>query len=240
MKPAEVHIVHLYPKEMNIYGDNGNILVLEQRLSWRGIPYTLHHVGVGDTFPSEVHLILGGGGQDKGQSVIADDLAKKAPKLKAFADQGVPMLMICGMYQMFGHYFKTAEDVKIPGIGLLDVYTVAGATRIIGNIQTKTDKFGTLVGYENHSGRTYLHGSASPLGETKVAQGNNAEDGTEGAVYNNVFGSYLHGPMLAKSPQFADHLLQLALAAAGDKTPLEPLKDSLELQAASVAKNRPR
>ena len=195
-----IHIVHLYPKEMNIYGDNGNLLVLKKRLEWRGIPVQVHKVGVGDPFPKYVHLVLGGGGQDKGQSDIADDLQRKSTKLKEYAEMGVPMLMICGMYQMFGHYFKTAEDEKIPGIGILDVYTVAGDTRIIGNIRVESTEFGTLVGYENHSGRTYLGDGAVPVGSAQIGQGNNGEDGTEGAVYNNVHGSYLHGPILAKSP----------------------------------------
>ncbi|MFO0881854.1 MAG: glutamine amidotransferase [Candidatus Saccharimonadales bacterium] len=235
-----IHIVHLYPKEMNIYGDNGNLLVLKQRLEWRGYSVMIHRVGVGDSFPKEVHLILGGGGQDKGQSDIADDLSKKAALLKSYADQGVPMLMICGMYQMFGHYFKTTEGEKIQGIGILDVHTVAGTSRIIGNIMVEADELGKLIGYENHSGRTYLGKTVKPIGATKIGQGNNAEDNTEGAVYNNVYGSYLHGPILAKSSKFADFLLRKALKYAGVEPELEPLDDSLEYLSASVAERRPR
>ena len=235
-----IHIVHLYPKEMNIYGDNGNLLVLKKRLEWRGIPAQIHQVGIGDSFPKEVHLILGGGGQDKGQSDIAVDLKDKAKRLKEYADQGVPMLMICGMYQMFGHYFKTADGVQIPGIGLLDVYTVAGNTRIIGNLTVRTHSFGELIGYENHSGCTYLNDDCGSLGSTAKGQGNNAEDSLEGAVYNNVYGSYLHGPVLTKSPQFADSLLQKALNIADETIKLSQLDDGIEQSAASVARQRPR
>jgi lipid II isoglutaminyl synthase (glutamine-hydrolysing) len=235
-----IHIVHLYPKEMNIYGDNGNILVLQKRLSWRGVQSVVHHVGVGEKFPANVHIILGGGGQDTGQSVIAEDLQQKADQLKKYAEAGVPMLMICGMYQMFGHYFKTASGQKLPGIGLIDVHTIAGNTRIIGNIIETTNDWGTLVGYENHSGRTVLGKSAHMLGETKPNQGNNGTDNSEGAVQLNIYGSYLHGPMLAKSPMFADHLLSLALSVAGENTKLKALDDSLEHLAAKVAQKRQR
>ena len=235
-----VNIVHLYPKEMNIYGDNGNLLVLQKRLTWRGIPTEIYRIGIGDAIPEETHLILGGGGQDKGQSAIADDLKKKAGSLKTLAVQGVPMLMICGMYQMLGHYFKTAEGEQIPGIGLLDVYTVAGTDRIIGNCSVKTERFGTLIGYENHSGRTFLGAEVSAIGSTNVGQGNNSEDGLEGAVYNNVYGSYLHGPVLAKSPKFADFLLEQALACSGLGYTLERIDDTIEHSAASVAIRRPR
>lgn len=235
-----INIVHLYPKEMNIYGDNGNVLVLQKRLSWRGIKYDTHFVSVGDELPKETHLIVGGGGQDKGQSIIADDLNSKQPALEKFAKSGVPMLMICGMYQMFGHYFKTATGEKIPGIGLLDVHTVAGEGRIIGNIFDNTDNWGDLVGYENHSGRTILGEGAKPLGTTLAKQGNNGNDKTEGAVQYNVFGTYLHGPMLAKSPVFADYLLGLAIKSAGENIGLTEIDDSLERQSYEVAKKRPR
>jgi CobQ-like glutamine amidotransferase family enzyme len=184
--------------------------------------------------------VLGGGGQDKGQSLISDDLRLKASGLQEFANAGVPMLMICGMYQMFGHYFKTSEGKKIPGVGILDVYTEAGPGRLIGNISVQTEKWGSLIGYENHSGLTTLGDKASALGSTQKQQGNNGNDYTEGAVQNNVFGSYLHGPMLAKSPQFADYLLSLALESAGMSEALTQLDEHLEVVAAGVAKTRPR
>lgn len=234
-----INIVHLYAKEMNIYGDNGNVQVLSQRLNWRNIPVKIHHIGVGDIIPTDTHLVIGGGGQDAGQSNIADDLQQKAPTLHKLANAGVPMLMICGMYQMFGHYFKTGSGEKIPGIGILDVHTIAGEGRLIGNIVSQT-AWGEIIGYENHSGLTYLGTLARSFGHTKIKQGNNGQDKTEGAVQNQVFGSYMHGPMLAKAPKFADHLLTIALSVAGVTINIQDIDDLSEQKAAKTAKSRPR
>lgn len=234
-----VHIVHLYGAEMNIYGDNGNVQVLARRLEWRGIDVTVSRVGVGDVLPADMHLLVGGGGQDAGQAVITDDLAAKGPDLCAAADAGVPMLLVCGMYQMAGHYFAPFDAPRLAGIGLLDLHTEAGPTRLIGNVSVDSD-LGALVGYENHSGLTYLGSGARPLGSTALGQGNNGSDGTEGARRDNVIGTYLHGPVLAKAPGLADHLLAAALSVAGLTQTLEPLDDSLAEQAAAVARSRPR
>lgn len=234
-----IKIVHIYPKEMNIYGDNGNILVLLKRLSWRGINDAIVNVGVGDNIPTDSDIIIGGGGQDAGQTIIADDLKTKLNTLKSMANNGVPMLMICGMYQMFGHYFMTQQEEKLPGIALLDIYTVAQKGRLIGNISTDT-KWGKVIGYENHSGRTYLNANTKAFGYSKKGQGNNGKDHTEGAVYKNVFGTYLHGPILAKSVEFTDYLLRLAICNAGLNIELESLDNDLEFQTAKVAQNRPK
>jgi CobQ-like glutamine amidotransferase family enzyme len=236
---SPVHLVHLYGAEMNIYGDNGNVQVLRRRLEWRGIDVTVSRVGVGDALPSDTHLLLGGGGQDAGQAVITDDLAAKGPDLRAAADAGVPMLLICGMYQMAGHYFAPFDAPRLAGIGLLDLHTEAGPTRLIGNVSVDSE-LGPLVGYENHSGLTYLGGRARPLGTTALGQGNNGTDGTEGARRDNVIGTYLHGPVLAKAPWLADHLLRAALSTAGAPSELDPLDDALAEQAAQVARARPR
>ncbi len=236
---SAVHVVHLYAAEMNIYGDNGNVQVLRRRLEWRGIPVDVTRIGVGDPVPSDTHLLVGGGGQDAGQAVITDDLAAKGPDLRARADDGVPMLLICGMYQMAGHYFAPFDAPRLEGVGLLDVRTEAGPTRLIGNVTASSD-FGSLVGYENHSGLTYLGPDATPLGRTALGQGNNGTDGTEGARRDNVIGTYLHGPLLAKCPTVADHLLAAALAAAGMGRDLDPLDDRLAAEAARVASSRPR
>lgn len=235
-----ITIVHLYAKEMNIYGDNGNVLVLQKRLQWRGIASKVVRVGVGDAFPKDVHLIIGGGGQDAGQQAIANDLQTKKEALARFANNGVPMLMICGMYQMFGAAFITADKTTIPGIGILDVTTKASARRLVGNVVCETSDFGRLIGYENHSGRTQRGATILPLGSVPTGQGNDGADQTEGARFNNVFGSYMHGPMLAKSPVFADYLLRLALDIAGNATTLTALDDSLEEVAGAVAVSRPR
>lgn len=234
-----INIVHLYPKEMNIYGDNGNILVLKKRLEWRNIAVNIVNCGVGDSIPGDVSIIIGGGGQDAGQSLVAKDLQKKAMTIKSMAKNGVPMLMICGMYQMFGHYFLTHDHNKIPGISVLDIYTVAEKGRLIGNVASST-RWGDIIGYENHSGRTYIEGKAEPFGDTKIGQGNNGKDKTEGAVFNNVFGTYMHGPILAKSPVFADYLLKLALESNNQNNELLDIDDNLEILAANVAKQRPR
>lgn len=234
-----INIVHLYPKEMNIYGDNGNVLVLKKRFEWRNIAVNVIDCGVGDNIPKDTTIIIGGGGQDAGQSLVAEDLQNKAKTIMSMAEGGLPMLMICGMYQMFGHYFLTQEGNKIPGISVLDIFTVAEKGRLIGNIKSST-KWGDIVGYENHSGRTYVQNKAEAFGKTKTAQGNNGKDKTEGAVFNNVFGTYMHGPILAKSPDFADYLIELALKSVGQNTSLKKLDNNLEFLAAKVAMQRPR
>jgi hypothetical protein len=235
-----IHIIHLYPKEMNIYGDNGNLLVLQKRLSWRNLPVKVSQIGVGQVLPSDTHLIIGGGGQDAGQALIAKDLQQKAKTLRLMQKDGIPMLMICGMYQMFGHYFKTSNNELLPGIGLLDARTVAGENRIIGNITVRTKDWGTLVGYENHSGQTTLGDQAQILGEVPNGQGNNGEDCSEGARQAHVIGSYLHGPLLAKAPLLADYLLSLAASLAGFNGQLKAFDNNLEHQAAQIAAQRPR
>lgn len=234
-----VRIVHLFAAEMNIYGDNGNVEVLRRRLEWRGIPVEVSRVGVGDALPTDTHVVVGGGGQDAGQALITDDLAAKGATLIALADDKVPMLLVCGSYQMAGHYFAPWKAARLDGLGLLDVHTEAGPTRLIGNITVDSD-VGPLVGYENHSGLTYLGAGVRPLGRTALGQGNNGTDGTEGARRDNVIGTYLHGPVLAKAPHLADHLLHAALDAAGIAGGLEPLDDALAGQAAAVARSRPR
>lgn len=227
-------IVHLYPKEMNIYGDNGNLNILFKRLEWRDIKAEIIPVGVGDNIPKETALIVGGGGQDAGQSLIQTDLMKKKKDLVDMANNGLPMLMICGMYQMFGHYFKTQDGGVINGLGILDVQTVAGNNRLIGNIVVETE-FGSLIGYENHSGLTTLNQSTKPLGTTAVGQGNNLNDGQEGARYKNVFATYLHGPVLAKNPVFADFLLKTAIDYAGIEANLTDLDEVDQLSYLTAA-----
>lgn len=209
----QITISHLYPKEMNIYGDNGNVLILTKRLEWLGYKVKVLGVGINDNIPSDTRIIIGGGGQDAGQNDIAQDLVnRKKSTLMAMANDGVSMLMICGMYQLFGQYFKTNNGVVIPGIGIFDAYTEAGEKRLIGNIIVQSKKYGQIIGYENHSGRTIISSSANnkALGEVPVGQGNNGEDGLEGCVYNNVFGSYLHGPILSKNNKLTNHIMEQA------------------------------
>lgn len=234
----KLHLVHIYPQEMNIYGDTGNRIILEKRLAWRGIDHQVTLVGVGDKLPLDTDIILGGGGQDAGQELVESDLLKRAKTLKSMASDGVVMLMICGMYQLLGDAFITNEDRTIKGAGVLPLFTQAGVKRFIGNTVIETS-FGELIGYENHSGRTYLEDGCLPLGKVVKGAGNNGEDGTEGVVMNNIFGSYLHGPLLTKNPHFADELLLRALKRHGVEN-LTPLDDGLENKAHSIAVSRPR
>ncbi|HVU90893.1 MAG TPA: glutamine amidotransferase [Jatrophihabitans sp.] len=238
MKPLV--LVHLYPREMNIYGDTGNVLVLRRRLEWRGLPVEVVPVSVGDPLPANADVLLGGGGQDAAQGEIGADFAGRAAQLRAMADDGVVMLAICGTYQMLGHEFVTQEGRRIAGTGVLDVTTQGQAVRLIGNNFVDTPDAGRLVGYENHSGLTTLGAGVQPLGTTQPGRGNNGRDGTEGAVRDNVFGTYLHGPVLAKSARFADELLRRAYARRGDDVDLESIDDSLPELAARVAVARPR
>jgi lipid II isoglutaminyl synthase (glutamine-hydrolysing) len=233
-------LIHLYPREMNIYGDTGNVLVLRRRLQWRGLPVEVVPVSVGDPLPNDADILLGGGGQDAAQGEIGADFASRGPQLRAMADDGVVMLTICGTYQMLGHEFITHEGRRIEGVGVLDIVTRGQRDRLIGNNFVDTADAGRLVGYENHSGLTELGPGVHPLGTTQSGRGNNGRDQTEGAVRQNVIGTYLHGPVLAKSPRFADDLLRRALSRRGSVVELEPLDDSLAEHAARVAVGRPR
>jgi CobQ-like glutamine amidotransferase family enzyme len=235
-----ITLVHLYPREMNIYGDTGNVIVLRKRLEWRHVPVRVVPVSVGDPLPNDADILLGGGGQDAAQGEIGADFASRGAQLRAMADDGVVMLTICGTYQMLGHEFVTHDGHRIQGVGVLDVVTHGQRERLIGNNYVDTDWAGRLVGYENHSGLTTLGSGARPLGTTQPGRGNNGRDGSEGAVRDNVIGTYLHGPVLAKSPRFADELIRRALRRRGEPDELEPLDDGLPELAARVAVGRPR
>lgn len=227
-----IHIWHLYPEDMNIYGDRGNVIALMQRARWRGLEIELHELDVGGTLdPEHCDLVFGGGGQDDQQVGVARDLAgPNGAALRDLAEADVPMLLVCGTYQLFGHRFLTGGDI-LPGIGLLDMETRAGSRRMIGD-QVATCSFEgepprTLVGFENHSGQTFLGSGCRPLGRVREG-GNNGADGGEGALYREVHGTYLHGPLLPKNPWLADRLLAAALRYAGVEAPLAPLDDAAE------------
>ncbi|WP_130013037.1 type 1 glutamine amidotransferase [Serinicoccus sediminis] len=210
---GEVHVVHLYPREMSIYGDLGNTRCLAARLRWHGYRPVVHDHHPGAAWPERADILLGGGGQDSGQARVTDDLARHADRLRELAADGLPMLMICGMYQLFGEAFITVEGQRLPGLGILDVTTRGNATRMIGPVVLDTD-FGSVVGYENHSGSTVLGAGQQPFGRVRHGQGNNGTDGHEGARTGNVVGSYLHGPVLPANPALADGLLEIAARRA--------------------------
>lgn len=236
-----ITILQLYPRDMNIYGDWGNVLTLKRRLEWRGYDVDLREYNVGDEFPGDIDIIVGGGGQDSGQSRIGSDLLTIGPALKQLADDGMPMLVICGLYQQFGRFFKTSEGDMIDGIGILDIETHGSDTRMIGNIITHSDEFGDIVGYENHSGQTTLGRGTTPLARVLLGAGNNDHDGHEGARYRNVIGSYLHGSLLPKNPAIADFLIATAVKRKynEDLPPLN-LTDDYTEQAREIALKRPR
>jgi len=190
-----------------------------------------HHPG--STLPDDPHLFMGGGGQDSGQTRVEDDLTVIADRLRGLASDGTPMIMICGMYQLFGNTFITVQGEALPGLGILDVTTRGNEKRMIGGIVLDTD-FGEVVGFENHSGSTLLAAGQAAFGRVRAGQGNNGQDGTEGAVTGNVIGSYLHGPILPANPRLADHLIaRAAERATGRPFEAVDLDDSVADQARS-------
>lgn len=236
----ELVIVQLYSRAMNIYGDWGNVLTVMRRAQWHGYTPRLIEYNEGDPFPEHVDIIIGGGGQDSGQIVIQEDLLKIAPRIKELADTGTPMLVICGLYQLFGNFFKTLDGKIIQGLGVLDIETHGSTERLIGNIVTKSNDFGEIIGYENHSGQTYLGHAMKPLGMVIKGAGNNSKDGTEGVRYKNVIGTYLHGSLLPKNPAIADFLIETAaIAKYGEFVP-SVIDDSFAEKARTVASERPR
>lgn len=240
-KPSKsITILQLYPRDMNIYGDWGNVLTLKKRLEWRGFDVNLTEHNVGDAFPNNVDIVIGGGGQDSGQLRIRDDLQRISPKLKKLADNGTPMLVICGLYQLFGRSFTTKDGDVMPGAGIFDLETVGDDKRIVGNIVLNSSEFGEIIGYENHSGLTSLGPDTVALGEVIKGVGNNITDNNEGARYRNVIGTYLHGPLLPKNPRIADWIIAQAVNRKYGETSLEPLKDQYVNQARAIASKRPR
>ena len=226
----------LYPDLMNIYGDRGNILTLVRRAEWRGYDAKAIDLPRGTTAGIEdVDVFFFGGGQDREQALVYEDLIDhKQEMLEKAVAEGASVLAVCGGYQLLGHYYQTAEGERFPGIGLIDVRTEAGKKRCIGDVVVDAEIEGlhptTLVGFENHSGRTFLGPAARPLGKVRLGSGNNGADGTEGCLQGGVVGTYLHGSLLPKNPHLADLLIRRSLTRRG-VTALERLDDSAELAA---------
>jgi len=225
-------IAHLYPELLNIYGDMGNITALKRRCEWRNIDCNIKKINTGDDIDIEnIDIYFIGGGQDKQQIEVSNELQKHKEKLKEAAQKGRVFLAICGGYQLLGEYYQPHEGDKLLGIGILDAYTVSGNTRFIGNVTAETDFLEpkTLVGFENHAGLTYLKEGTSPLAKVIVGNGNNSKDGFEGGRKNNVFGTYLHGSVLPKNPAFTDYLIKQALEVKySRKIELKPIDDTFE------------
>ena len=232
----EIKICHLYPDVLNLYGDRGNIMTLVNRLKWRGIDVSVDRVPIGESVQlARYDLIFIGGGQDFEQELLLDDLHKgKDAQIRSAVEDGAVFLTICGGYQMLGEYYETCEGVKCSFIGAIDLHTIGGRQRMTGNCKFLCESSAggsTVVGFENHSGKTYLGSGIKPLGKVLVGHGNNGSDGTEGVHYKNVFGTYSHGPVLPKNPAFCDHLLATALERKYGTGELAPLDDSTELAA---------
>lgn len=240
MTRKELHILQLYPQKMNIYGDWGNVLTVMRRAEWHGYAPILHEYNEGDAFPETIDLVIGGGGQDSGQLAIQEDIIKIADALRELAENDTPMLVICGLYQLFGKFFKTLDGTMIRGIDLLDIETHGGQERMIGNIVTLSPEFGEIVGYENHSGQTFLGANALPLGTVRKGAGNNGQDGTEGVRYRNVIGSYLHGSLLPKNPAIADFLIEKSVTKRYGEFVPTVIDDRFAQLARQVAIKRPR
>ena len=227
-----LRLAHLYPKLMNIYGDRGNILCLRRRCEARDIEFVVDELEVGQRLePGAYDLIFMGGGQDKEQRLVAEDLASgKGEALRRALEEGVTILAVCGGYQLFGRYYRTAAGEELPGAGVFDAWTVhpgEGARRCIGDVLCEWED-GTLVGFENHGGRTYLGPGVRPLARVRRGFGNNGRDGGEGARVGNAFGTYLHGSLLPKNPRFTDYVLRTALSRRYGLVELPPLDDSVE------------
>jgi len=264
---SKLTIGWLYPELMSTYGDRGNIIVLKKRCLWRGTDVEVKKLDIGylEKELRACDLLFMGGAQDRQQKIVADDLRKKKEVLSEMIENGIPGLYICGAYQFLGKYYKEADGKIIEGLGILDLYTEhpgLNAKRLIGDIAITLNvilseregshrdssspsapqndiRTNTLVGFENHGGRTYLGKGVKPLGRVLKGFGNNGRDSSEGAVYKNSFGSYLHGPILPKNPHFADFLIKLALEKkGGSPINLSPLNDDLEWQAHKVIAKR--
>jgi CobQ-like glutamine amidotransferase family enzyme len=229
-KLMKIHVLHIYPNEMNTYGDRGNLLTLMKRAEWHGLEPVVHYYHAGNDLPVQIDIVLGGGGQDSAQTDIQKDILRIGNQMHTLVEAGVPMLMVCGTYQLFGNRFLTQDGQDIKGIGVFDVETIGGSKRLIGNTAVETTDFGTLYGFENHSGKTYLKNGQQPQGTVTRGNGNNGEDKTEGARTHNAIGTYLHGPILPNNPRLADGLIRLAMQRSGGKFELKVLDDDLAEQ----------
>ena len=236
----DLHINFLYPDLMNIYGDRGNIITMQRRAEWRGITVYVHTTTVGE--PLDIgrdDFYFFGGGQDRQQIAVAGDLqGTKGAQLREAVEGGAVILSVCGGYELLQHYYRPHGGPELPGIGLFDAYSVAGSTRYIGNVVVETDFAGELVGFENHSGLTFLNPGCPPLGRCVVGAGNNGRDGQEGARYKTAYGCWIHGSLLPKNPRLADYLLREALRRRHGDVDLPALDDSVERAAHTTAVGR--
>jgi CobQ-like glutamine amidotransferase family enzyme len=233
-----VAIAWLYGTKMNIYGDRGNVLALSQRAKWRGIAPHVVEVGLGEPIPADADIFFFGGGQDQEQVSVSKDLAgAKGEAIKSAVETGAALLSVCGGYQLLGHAYHPHGAAPLPGISLFDVESTAGPERFIGNVVVDS-RWGPLVGFENHSGLTFLGPVAQPMGKVRVGRGNNGTDGSEGVLYKHAIGCYLHGALLPKNPVLTDWLLEAGLRHRYGTADLEPLGSTFEATAHGSAIDR--
>lgn len=224
----QVTIGWLYPAALSTYGDRGNVLALSQRARWRSIEPTVIRIDPNDPMPRDVDVLVVGGGQDKAQTQLAERLVRvHGGPIRERLSEGVALLAICAGYQLLCHEFVTVQGKRVRGVGVFDAMTRAFPGRLVGDVRVST-RWGEVVGFENHSGRTYLGASAEPMGRVLSGHGNNGEDRTEGVICGRAVGSYLHGPLLPRNAALTDWLLLAALQRRYPRTALEPLPDRLE------------
>lgn len=243
MEDFVLRIGHLYPEQMNLYGDRGNVLALVRRIQWRQIAVEVVAIDVGSQVDwDSLAMVFMGGGEDSHQVHIAQDFLDRGPDLLPRISQGMPMLAICGAYQLLGSEYVTNDGKHLPGLGFLDVRTEPGKSRQIGDVVCQVEGVSlspsTLVGFENHGGMTTLGREATALARVQTGSGNNGMDGTEGAVRQHVIGTYLHGSLLPKNPHLADLLIRWALDYRGQDAVLPELSDVWEGEAHQAMVNR--
>ena len=240
---STIRVGHLYPDYLNIYADRGNIAVFARRAAWRGHDLDVTAIGMHDAIEPGAHdLYYVGGGQDREQFLVAENLARKSePLIEAVVGRGAALLAVCGGYQLLGRGYRGFHGEEMPGVGLLPLETLAGDRRMIGDVLLDT-AFGPIAGFENHAGRTHLDAGAEPLGRVVSGFGNDGQSGFEGCRLGRAIGTYLHGPLLPRNQRLADWLLEQALAhrTGGEAPVFDPLPDELESQARDVAAGRAR
>ena len=237
MSGLQMRICHLYPDLLNLYGDRGNLLTLRRRCEWREIGCTITSISLGQPFDASIYdLVFLGGGQDYEQNLLHRDLLEeKGPAIRAAVNDGLVFLCICGGFQLMGQYYEEQDGHRIECLGALDLWTVGQPERMIGDTIYSSTLLADaghdplLVGFENHSGRTWLGPQVRPLATVRKGYGNNGTDQTEGAIYNNVYCTYSHGSFLPKNPDMADYLIEKALERRYNQPiALKPLTNKME------------
>ncbi len=226
----KLRIAHLYPDLLNLYGDIGNITTIRKRCEWRDIQTQVDSIYGNEkiTF-TDYDLVFLGGGSDREQLLVRDKLISMKKEISAYVENGGVLVAVCGGYQLLGSYYKLEKET-IQGLEILDIQTEVGDTRLISNVVLENEQFGTIVGFENHGGRTNIN-NHTPLGKVLYGNGNNGKDGYEGVVYKNVIATYLHGSLLPKNPVLSDHIIKMMLEQRGLPSELKPLDDSIENEA---------